>query len=196
MDRDQAFINYREGTATDEERMFVMQELERAKALSALFDDDEFEKRAVALKQAEINQVKRAKKQLLLKQINITLACVFCVMLIIGAVLGGVFGMANTYAKRNVVFDRAKCSEIAILSAVDILNNSDQNTSGIVFAESDLQVTDIDRFFNYRADIDDSYFVYEVEIESTKGGYTAEIEMEVNSATGAVTEDGIKFEMI
>ena len=40
MNYEEAFKNYENGTATEEEKAFVKAELEKAKALSSIIDDD------------------------------------------------------------------------------------------------------------------------------------------------------------
>ena len=55
MNYEEAFRHYREGTATDEEKAFVLDEIAKAKALSSLLDDEGLAVRPSPIKEAEAN---------------------------------------------------------------------------------------------------------------------------------------------
>ena len=113
MNYEDAFKHYREGTATEEEKAFVQEEIAKAKALSTLLDDEALAVKPAPIKEADAKEVKEAKHQLIWKRVLAGLLSIVALLVIIGAVLGGVFGSAATYAKDSIVYSKAEAAEIA-----------------------------------------------------------------------------------
>ena len=113
MNYEEAFRHYREGTATDEEKAFVLDELAKAKALSSLLDDEGLAVKRAPIKEAEAKDVKEAKHDLVWKRVLAGLIAIAVIVVVIGAVLGGVFGAAAAYGKDNILLDRAEAIAVA-----------------------------------------------------------------------------------
>lgn len=182
MNYEEAFRHYREGTATDEEKAFVLDEIAKAKALSSLFDDEGLAVRPSPIKEAEAKDVKEAKHRLILKRVLAGLISVAVIFLALGAVLGGVFGAAASYARDNAVWQKAEVIVVAEEFAVADAEARDYVVDRVV---SDLP-RDIDERFNIESNLKDSYYSYKVDVTVwTTDGFELEYEIEVNSHTGS-----------
>ena len=89
MNYEEAFRHYREGTATDEEKAFVLDELAKAKALSTLLDDEALAVKPAPIKQAEAEDVRSAKHHLVVKRALAALITIAVIIVALGAILGG-----------------------------------------------------------------------------------------------------------
>ena len=102
MNYEEAFKNYENGTATEEEKAFVKAELEKAKALSSIIDDDKVVETPSPIAEADVEEIKTAKKQFKIKHLLFALGAVAMLIAMVGAVLGGVFGYAASSAKKQM----------------------------------------------------------------------------------------------
>ena len=182
MNYEEAFRHYREGTATDEEKAFVLDEIAKAKALSSLLDDEGLTVRPSPIKEAEAKDVKEAKHRLIWKRVLAGLISVVVIFLALGAVLGGVFGAAAFYARDNAVWQKAEVIVVAEEFAVADAEARDYVVDRVV---SDLP-RGIDERFNIESNLKDSYYSYKVDVTVwTTDGFELEYEIEVNSHTGS-----------
>ena len=180
MNYEEAFRHYREGTATDEEKAFVLDELAKAKALSTLLDDEALAVKPAPIKQAEAEDVRSAKHHLVVKRALAALIAIAVIIVALGAILGGVFGSAASYAKGNMEYSKTDARELASEFAKnDVLKRG-------------LTAKHIEADFNFASNITSSYYSYEVDVkvyaEDENGGWwELEYEILVNSHTGSAS---------
>lgn len=159
MNFDEAFKRCQDGTATPEERDFVKQQIELANQMLA--DDAKVE--SAPIKEAGVEEVKKAKKKFKWRYIVIPICCIISSLLIIGAILGGVFGSAASYAKKSANYHKYDC-EVAAMYYVDQLLLD--GTIPEKAPQSQFEIDDVDLEFNYVGyDITQSYYSYFVKIE-------------------------------
>ena len=182
MNYEDAFRHYREGTATDEEKAFVLDEIAKAKALSSLLDDEGLAVKPAPIKEAEVKDVKDAKHRMIMRRVLGGLIAVVVILLALGAILGGVFGSAAAYARDNAVWEKAE----AITIAKDYARaHAEQNGFVVSHVFSDLP-RDVDEDFNFETDLKSSFYSYKVDVTVwTNDGWEFEYEIEVNSHTGS-----------
>ncbi len=154
---EELYQKYIDGTATEEEKAFVEEEIAKAKKLSAIIDSQDA-KRVVA--PVEKDDVKKAKKQYTFRSIVMIVAVSFIALVVAaGAVCGGVFGTAVTSAKNLSHFETT--NEAGECAKRYVVNNLNDNGS--------LIVTEIDRSLVTREGLNKAYYTYEVEVQSLNG---------------------------
>lgn len=185
MNYEEAFRHYREGTATEEEKAYVQEEIAKAKALSTLLDDQAIAVKPAPIKEADAKEVKEAKQQLAWKRVLAGLLSMVVLLVIIGAVLGGVFGSAAVYARDSVVFSKADAAQIA----TEFAYNDAVARFGFAGSISDFYAEptrEIDDKFNFESNLRGSYYTYKVEVTGwTTDGWEYDYEIEVNAKTGS-----------
>lgn len=183
MNFDEAFAHYQEGVATDEEKAFVKEQLAIASKVVA---DDE-KRQSAPVKEASDDDVKSAKKKFKWRYIVIPALSIVIALMVIAAILGGVFGSAATYAKQSAVYSKYEC-EIFAREKLEELMPSDILPS----YASTFETEDVDREFNYVAhDIKKSYYSYYFTFERDDDLYPdadeVKVIIEVNTVTGVAT---------
>lgn len=110
------------------------------------------------------------------KAIIITLCVIFGAVIIVGAILGGVFGYAADSANRAAKYGQDECVRAAIAFA-DVKYGIKIGGTFEVVGNS------VHRDFRYNGrKPGDSYYTYEIELRSiTKDGRSVEIELEVDT---------------
>ena len=182
MNYEEAFRHYREGTATDEEKAFVLDELAKAKALSSLLDDEGLAVKRAPIKEAEAKDVKEAKHDLVWKRVLAGLIAIAVIVVVIGAVLGGVFGAAAAYGRDNILLDRAEAIAVAEEFARSDAASRKYTPDRVI---TDLP-QDVEDKFNFETDLRSSYYSYEVDVTVwTAEGYELDYEVVVNTHTGS-----------
>ncbi len=182
MNYEDAFRHYREGTATDEEKAFVLDEIAKAKALSSLLDDEGLAVKPAPIKEAEAKDVKDAKHRMIMRRVLGGLIAVVVILLALGAILGGVFGSAAAYARGNVVLERTEAITVAEDYARE---HAEKNGFVVSHAFSDLP-RDVDEDFNFETDLKSSFYSYKVDVTVwTAEGYELDYEVVVNAHTGS-----------
>lgn len=183
MNYEEAFRHYREGTATEEEKAFVQEEIAKAKALSSLMDDQGLAVKPAPIKEADAKEVKDAKQHLVWKRVLAGLLAVIVLLVALGAILGGVFGSAAGYADGNIAVSRTEARDIAADFALqDAARRGYIVDANGCYVESERE---IDERFNFEGDLKSSYYSYKVDVTCyTTDGYELEYEIEVNSHTG------------
>lgn len=162
MDFKSAYKKFLEGTATPEETEFVRNELAKARAVNdidaAIKDNVVFsEKNSEEVK----NVVKKTKKKSVLKTICISVASL---VVITGAVLGTVFGIAVTSANKTMKYNLDKACDIAVTKVKQ------------EFDLSEAKVTKREKDFRMVVDLTKSYYIYDIEVNDLKGtNYDVEI---------------------
>lgn len=183
MNFDEAFARYKDGVATEEEKAYVKEQLAIANAFVA--DDEKL--RSVPVAEASDDDVKKAKKKFKWRYVVIPALSLVCVLLVVAAILGGVFGSAATYAKQSVAYSKYECEIIAREKLEELMP-----TSILPAYASTFETEDVDREFNYVAhDIKKSYYSYYFTFERDKDMYPDDDEVkviiEVNTVTGVAT---------
>ena len=169
MNYEEAFRHYREGTATDEEKAFVL-------------DDEGLAVKRAPIKEAEAKDVKEAKHDLVWKRVLAGLIAIAVIVVVIGAVLGGVFGAAAAYGKDNILLDRAEAIAVAEEFARSDAASRKYTPDRVI---TDLP-QDVEDKFNFETDLKSSYYSYEVDVTVwTAEGYELDYEVMVNAHTGS-----------
>ena len=179
MNYEEAFKNYENGTATEEEKAFVKAELEKAKALASIIDDDKVVETPSPILEADVEEIKTAKKQFKIKHLLFALGAVAMLLAMVGAILGGVFGYAASSAKKQVTVNKTKAVEIGRAELLDWLNDmrSDINNQlglpagTLMYTIEEIRAEDVDVDFNYELPLDESYYIYKVEFEARDTDY-------------------------
>lgn len=190
MNFEEAFKHCQEGTATQTEKEFVADELAKAKALSSLFDDEGVNVTPAPIAEADKREIKAAKKRFQWKKLVYAFCAIAATLLIIAAVLGGVFGSAAAYANENIVYGEGACVQFAKEYAFNFLNDPNGIYPGSSFISSpdDLIVDDVDKKFNYdEKRIKKSYYVYRVELKA--GGLSIEVEVDTRFPNACVLHE-------
>lgn len=178
MNFDEAFKHYQDGTASEEEKAYVKEQLKLANDFIA---DDNAKLSSAPCKEAEKDDVKKAKIKFKWRYIVIPVCTIVAVLLVVGAILGGVFGYSASCAKDSVVYNRYACVEIARDKAFEFLKNKTISLPYIITSADELIIDDVDLEFNYNGrHLDNSYYSYFVEFDF----YGVEIELEVDTRTG------------
>lgn len=190
IDFEAALDHVQQGTATEQEKLYVRSQIAAANA----FFSNDFKRSGAPIKEASGADVKRAKKSFKTRYIFIPVCVVLVVILAVGAILGGVFGYAATSAKQNMKYSAEQCKQLAIDYIVqhqDILI-AEPTT---VFDANDLYVEhgDVDRHFHYNGNrLAASYYTYEIEVKGTlvfANGYPhhTQLEIEVKAVVNTMT---------
>lgn len=177
MNFDEAFKHYSEGTATEEEKAFVKDELAKAKAFSPLFDDEGLNVTPAPIKEAEANEIRAAKKEFKWSKIIYAVCGVGLILIVVAAILGGVFGAASNYANENIVYGKEQCVEFAKQYAYDFLVNNPLGGFDFISGPDDLKVDDIDKEFNYDgSDLEKSYYEYRITLETATNEIVVDVD--------------------
>ncbi len=176
MNYEDAFKHYQEGTASQEERDYVLDELAKAKALSSLMDDERLAITPAPISEADAADIKLAKKQFKAKYIATALLSACAVLLSIGAILGGVFGSAASYAKKQVVYGKDECTELAKTYLTEFLNDDVMGAPLFTVSRDDLAIDDVDSDFHFEASIKESFYSYAVELKFNDEEYKVNVD--------------------
>ena len=189
MNYDDAFKHYKEGTANDEEKEFVKQEIAKARALASLLEDDSVSANAAEIKRADAEEIKAAKKEFSWRGMLIGLIAMIVLIVAVGVVLGCVFGAAAGYANDSIAVTKEAAIEYA--KAAAYADATDPNKFGpAVFVGDntfflDEKYSDIDRKFNIEANLQQSYYTYSIEVKGyDENGFEWEYKIGVDTRTG------------
>ena len=182
MNYEEAIRHYREGTATEEEKAFVQDEIAKAKALSTLLDDEALAVKPAPIKQAEAKEIKDAKQHIVWKRVLAGLIAVVVLLVVLGAVLGGVFGSAASYARDNIALHKTEMAAIA-----EEFAKLDAEKRGYTVVNAFTEPPrEMEEKFNFETDLKSSYYSYEVEVTLwSDKGHELDYEIVVNSHTGS-----------
>ena len=174
MDFKSAYKKFLEGTATPEETEFVRNELAKARAVNdidtAIKDNVVFsEKNSEEVK----NIVKKTKKKSVLKTICISVASL---VVITGAVLGTVFGIAVTSANKTMKYTLDKACEIAVTEVKQ------------KFSLGEAKVTKREKDFRMVVDLTKSYYIYDIEVNDLNGTHY-DVEISSKGHILSITKD-------
>lgn len=173
MNFEKAYEKYIAGEASDEEKAFVEDEIAKAQKLTEIIDNFGVNKDVLAT--SEMQDVRRAQRKHSAKLIlRMTLIALTCLIVIAGAVCGGIFGQAHASANKNAKYTIEQAKEIAL----DFVKTN--------YGEPDVSaiVTEVDKELKLSTKLKHSIYVYYVEIQN---GSKMEIELMFNTQTGIVT---------
>lgn len=174
MDFESTYKKYMDGTASEEERTFVEQELEKAKKMTEIIDSYGTTS-APVVQECDGETVKKAKKSLTKKSIVRTLVISLAVLLVVSAIiLSAVFGTAFGSANKACNYSEEDAKDLAKRYVAEYVSNP----------SAQIIVTDCEREIEYSSDLKHSVYVYEIEVQY---GLAYEIELHVNAKTGIVT---------
>ena len=176
MDFESVYKKYVEGTANDEEKAFVEQELDKAQKMAEIIDG--YQSYRPIDNECDMETVKKAQKKFAKKNAIRTLAITaVCIMLVAAIVLASVFGTAFGSANKNCNVTAEEAKQIALQFVANTYG-----TGGVPI------VTECKREIDYSSDLRHSVLTYETEIQF---GLVYEIDVRVNAKTGLVTLEGI-----
>lgn len=168
MNFEEIYEKYKAGTATDEEKAFVEAEIEKAKKISSMLDEQPSEP---VVEQADDETYKKAKKTFSRKTTLKVVIIVVCCIAIIGALVGGTVLGVSYYSASDA---EELTEEQAIQAAKQCVADAyGEDVEGLVH-------TDVEKELEMDRKLTKSIYVYEIEIKST----TCEYEVEVNAQSG------------
>lgn len=172
MNFEELYNRYENGTATPEERAYVEQEIEKARKLSEILDRADA-KRVISNADADADDVKRAKRRFSARAlVAIIVISLVGLLVLSGAAVGTVFGVAAGSAKKAAQYDRDEATNLAVAYLSDYVDSTVDTRS----------VTEVDRDLSLGKKLTQSVYVYEITVHH--GGF--EYELEVDSSTGRV----------
>ncbi len=172
MDFEKLYQKYQEGTCTEEERIFIEGEIEKARKITLTMENLE----PPTYKQAEEERANKAKKKFNLKLfIKATLISLIVFVLLGGATVGIIFGVAAGNAKNNTHTSKVEAKAIAVDCVYDY---AVQN--GYTGNKDAVRILETDRDLRLQSPLRKSYYSYEFEVSVN---YKT-IEVEVNTRTG------------
>ena len=178
---DEAYEKVLNGTATEEEREYVREQVRKAEQIDSILKNED---RAPVTKNVDTETVKKARKQFTVKGALIVIMIVMlCMIIVAGAVCGGVFGTAVSSAKKADLVSAEEARLIAENTAVKRVSESETGTLTP-------DVVDIDKELEIAPKLTDSVYVYSFDIKIMADRWIYEIEVEVNAQTGyaAITD--------
>ena len=189
MNYDDAFKHYKEGTANDEEKEFVKQEIAKARALASLLEDDSVSANAAEIKRADAEEIKAAKKEFSWRGMLIGLIAMIVLIVAVGVVLGCVFGAAAGYANGSIAVTKEEAVEYAKAAAYADATDPKKFGQAVFVGDNtfflDEKYSDIDRKFNIEANLQQSYYTYSIEVKGyDENGFEWEYKIGVDTRTG------------
>lgn len=174
MDFESVYKKYSDGNATDEERAFVEQELEKARKMTEIIDH--YESVHSTSEKSDSELVKKAQKRYAKKSV-LRVLVICCTVLVIATaiVLASVFGVAFGSANKNINYSQTNAEQIALDY---VIKNFGYQTTKPVIASSEKEI-------QYSSNLKDSVYVYDVKIYV---GYVNELEITVSAKTGKVID--------
>lgn len=161
MNFQEAYEKVQNGTATEEEKLFVENEMQKANQIQSVVSADN----------------KKNKKEFKYKTaLKISLITLCSLALVAVIALAVIFVPFFKMASSNQNYTKEECIELA-------KNSLTENGIDI----SDLSIHGVDRELHMNYTIDDAVYIYEMEFEN----FLHEYDVKVNSKTGAVLIDDI-----
>ena len=183
MNYEDAFKNYENGTATEEEKAFVKAELAKAKSLGNMLEAEVVEEPS-PIAEAEVTEIKKAKKQFKIKHILFALGALALVVIMVGAILGGVFGSAAVSAKEQIAVSKNQAIEVGKIGLLDWLNDMRNDSNGqlglpggtYTYTLDEIRYDGLDQDFVYELPLGDSHYVYKIEFEVRHEDYIVHVD--------------------
>lgn len=189
------YEKYMNGTASEEERVYVEEEIAKARKLGEILEAAEKNKANSAspsggadgenaclapediLENADAEQVKKARKRHRIRSsVRALLISLVSAIVVAGAVTGGVIGTATGAAKKQTKISETQAKTIALEYYSANCASSE--------ATGDAYIKNFEKDLEFTKKLKNSFYKYKLEV-SRLGGY--KIEIEIDSRTGAVT---------
>ena len=172
---DKLYEKIQDGTATDEEKRLFKAEIDKARRISAILDEEIDSERInedSKIAEADITTVRKARKTFNTKlMIKIIVISVCSLLLVAAIVCGIIFIPSVTSAKRNEVFDRDEVIEIAKDYLAEYIDG------GI----DGFYIHDIDKDLQINGHLTNAVYEYEIEFRNENRD---EYEVTVNAKSG------------
>lgn len=176
MSFEQIYEKYLNGTATEEEKLYIEEEIAKARKLAEIMDKKQLEDPVV--EQADTELVKSARKKFSKRATISGVIIVFAVMIVVTAiVLGSIFGVAVSGAKKQQQYSIEEAKQFAI----EFCDNN-YSTDKITGLSSQFFVDEANAELVMTKTLKNSYYKYVIEL---KNGIV-EIEVEVDSRTSLI----------
>lgn len=174
MNFEELYEKYTNGTATDEEKAFVESEIQKAKKLAEIIDEQNSKR---VIEEAREETVKKSLKSFMRHtKRRVALIVGLSLILLIAFSVGGFFGLAAIQANNNSVCDKYE--------AVELTKRWMYKThEDIDFTK--LRVLEVDSELALHHGFSKAFFEYDVELEYDG----VEYEFKINSSTGEVWLD-------
>ena len=189
------YEKYMNGTASEEERVYVEEEIAKARKLGEILEAAEKNEANRAspsggadgenaclapediLEDADAEQVKKARKRHRIRSsVRALLISLVSAIVVAGAVTGGVIGTATGAAKKQTKISETQAKTIALEYYSANCASSE--------ATGDAYIKNFEKDLEFTKKLKNSFYKYKLEV-SRLGGY--KIEIEIDSRTGAVT---------
>lgn len=173
---DEAYDKVLKGTATDEEREYVREQVRKAEKIESLLAEE----REPVTVTADAETIKKARKQVTLKgAFAILITVLICLVIAAGAICGGIFGTAVGAAKSVQKIDNAYAEALAETEAVSYVYRVTEEEA------LDSRITDFDKDLEINSSrLRSSVYVYYIDVQIVTAGGIYEVEIAVNSSTG------------
>lgn len=173
MDFENAYKKYKDGVATEEEIVFVEQELEKARKMTEIIDA--YESKKAISDDCDEDKIRRAQKKYAKKNTLKILLISASVLLVSAAIiLSAVFGTAFGSANKNRNYSQTQAEQIAL----DYVAREYGGSVKIAVEESEKNI-------EYSGDLRHSVYVYDVKVRI---GFLTEVEITINAKTGEVVK--------
>ncbi len=173
MDFENAYKKYKDGVATEEEIVFVEQELEKARKMTEIIDA--YESKKAISDDCDEDKIRRAQKKYAKKNTLKILLISASVLLVSAAIiLSAVFGTAFGSANKNRNYSQTQAEQIAL----DYVAREYGGSAKIAVEESEKNI-------EYSGDLRHSVYVYDVKVRI---GFLTEVEITINAKTGEVVK--------
>ena len=172
---DEAYEKVLNGTATEEEREYVREQVRKAEQIDSILKSEE---RAPVTAAVDTENEKKARKQVTMKgAAMIVMIVMLCLIVVAGAVCGGVFGTAVSSAKKADLISSEEARTIAEAAAVNRVAEREDGTLTP-------HIVDMDKELEIAPKLTDSVYVYTFDFRIMADRWLYEVEVEVNAKTG------------
>lgn len=172
---DEAYEKVLNGTATDEEKEYVREQVKKAEQIDNLLRSEE---RAPVTTTADTETVRKARKQFTMKgAVIVVMIVMLCLIIVAGAVCGGVFGTAVGAARKADLISSAEAQRIAEDAAV---NRVAEREDGKLTPH----IKEFDKELEIAPKLNESVYIYTFDIQIATDRWMYEVEVEVNAKTG------------
>lgn len=173
---DEAYEKVLNGTATEEEKEYVREQVRKAEKIESLLSEE----REPVTVTADAETIKKARKQVTLKGAFIILiAVIACLVIAAGAICGGIFGTAVSSAKSAQKIDDAYAEALAETEAAAYVYRVTEEET------VDSRITDFDKDLEINSSrLKSSVYVYYIDVQIVTAAGIYEVDIAVNSSTG------------
>lgn len=195
MNFEELYKKHKEGTATPQESALLQEEIERARRVSALLDE-EGGKGEEKIAPADTEVVKKAKRDFNVRTtVRTAVICLICIAVLGALSCGAIFGTALICANGAKTVTQEQALEAA--KAALIVHVPDATQAEVIVSEVeeelDIGTKLIDSVYVYEVSLTLRDYRYEVEV-SSKSGYAVITDKEAIKTHSARTEDTHKTE--